>query len=1030
LEKPWEWPARYPRATPHFLRNSQESCLRQSGQRGDAHANASRWRQLWPGLAAALVALGAALLARAADLAFVETKELRIVYFDPNENHLVPHATQGFLNGLATHERLFDYVPDGRISVLLQDFSDRANATAIPAPRNRIFLDIAPSNEPYETVSAAEWFAWTAVHELTHIVDNDAASPADARFRRLFHGKVEVDGAHPETLLYNYLTVPRLTAPRWYQEGSAVFMETWMSGGVGRAQGGYDEMVFRAMVQENARFYDPLGLVSKGTEIDFKTGANAYLYGTRFMDYLGLNYGPQKLLAWWRRDADSRRYYAHDFQRVFGLPLDESWRQWIDWEHRFQRQNLLAVREHPVTEYRDLTKKDLGAVSRTYLSADGTKLFAAVKYPGQLAHIASIGRSDGRVTEIKEVKGASGYTVTSLAYDAASETLFYTTNNNTHRNLEALDLRSGKSRMLLKAARIGDIVYNPTDRSLWGLRLNNGFVILVRIPFPYKEWQTLYVFPRGERAFDLDLSPDGSLASVSVSGAGLRPGSPQVTQVRVLRTDALAKGDATPLHIFTMGAVVPEGFVFSKDGRYLYGSSYFTGVSNIYRYELATERLAAVSNADVGFFRPLPLDESQLIVVRYAARGFVPTLIEARPTEDLSAVTFLGEQVASKYPEVQGWVAAIPSTMPYESQILRKGPYRPIRELSLESLFPVVEGYKNAVGLGASARFSDPMGYDSLGLDTSYSPDSRLPVKQRLHVAAGVHHTRWTAGAAWNGADFYDLFGPTKRSLAGYNGYLGYDLPLVFDPPQAMDFVVKVAYYGGLDTLPGYQNVTSPSKNLFTADAGFVATDTRASPGAVDVETGHSWTINAHANGAAGDLIPSLTGTFDVGFPLPLNHSSIWLRSGASLSTGARANPLANSYLGGFGNNYVDSGGNGGVQRYRELLSMPGFRLDALNGKSLVKSTLEWCLPPLRFEALGSPGFYASWVRPEVFVSALETDPDKRAVRHSAHDVGAQLDLQLHVMHRQSMMLSVGAARGFAAGGLGRSEFMLSLQVL
>jgi hypothetical protein len=1009
------------------LRNRHVGCPRQPGH---AHANVSRRQPFWPGFATALVALAAALPARAADLEFVETEELRIVYFDPGENHLVPHATQSFLSGLATHKRLFSYVPDGRVTVLLQDFSDRANATAIPAPRNRIFLDIAPSNEPYETVSSAEWFGWTAAHELTHIVDNDRASPADARFRRLFHGKVDVDGAHPETLLYNYLTVPRLTAPRWYQEGSAVFMETWLSGGIGRAQGGYDEMVFRAMVQENARFYDPLGLVSKGTEIDFKTGANAYLYGTRFADYLAFTYGPQRLLAWWRRDADSRRYYAHDFQRVFGLPLDESWHQWIEFEHRFQRQNLLAVREHPVTDYRDLTQKDLGAVSRTYLSADGTKLFAAIKYPGQLAHIASIGRSDGRMTELKEVKGASGYTVTSLAYDPASEMLFYTTNNNTHRNLEALDLRSGKSRMLLRAARIGDIVYNPTDRSLWGLRLNNGFVILVRIPFPYREWQTLYVFPRGERAFDLDLSPDGSLASVSVSGPGPKPGSPQVTQVRVLRAEALARGDATPLHTFTMGAAVPESFVFSKDGRYLYGSSYYTGVSNVYRYELATETLAAVSNADVGFFRPLPLDESQLIVLRYAAKGFVPTLIEARPTEDLSAVTFLGEQVATRYPEVQGWVAPAPSTIPYESQILRKGAYRPLGELSLESLIPVVEGYKNSVGLGASARFSDPMGYDSLGVDTSYSPDDRLPAKQRLHVAAGVHHTRWTAGAAWNGTDFYDLFGPTKRSLAGYNGYVGYDRPLIFDPPQAMDFVAKVAYYGGLDTLPGFQNVTSPSKNLFTADAGFVAGDARASPGAVDVEAGHSWTINAHANGAAGDLIPSLTGTFDVGFPLPLNHSSIWLRSGASVSTGARANPLANSYLGGFGNNYVDSGGNGGVQRYRELLSMPGFKLDALNGKSLVKSTLEWCLPPLRFEALGSPGFYASWVRPEVFFSALETDPDNRAFRRSTHDVGAQLDLQLHVMHRLSMMLSVGAARGFAAGGLGRSEFMLSLQVL
>jgi hypothetical protein len=981
-------------------------------------------------LAAGIVVILGVALPVLADPKFIETQELRITYYDPDETYLVPHATQSFLSGLATHERLFDYVPDGRVNVALRDFTDRGNASARAEPRNRIFFNIAASNDPYETVNSGDRFSSTAVHELAHIVTMDRASPADARFRRLFHGKVDVDAAHPETLLYYYLTVPRSTAPRWFLEGSAVFMETWLSGGVGRAQGGYDEMVFRAMVHDNAKFYDPLGLVSKGTEIDFQTGANAYLYGTRYMDYLALTYGPRRLLAWWRRDADSRRYYADDFERVFGLPLDESWHQWIDFEHKFQQQNLLSVREHPLTPFRDFTRKDLGAVARSYLSGDGTQLFTAVRYPGQLAHIVSISRSGGAVTELEEVKGASGYTVTSLAYDPATETIFYTTNNHNYRNLEALDLRSGKSRMLLKAARIGDIVFNLTDRSLWGLRLNNGYVQLVRIPFPYRNWQNLYMFPPLENAFDLDLSPDGSLVSLSVSGPGHKPGSPQVTQVRVLRTDALARGDATPLHTFEMGAAVPEGFVFSKDGRYLYGSSYYTGVSNIYRYELGTETLAAVSNAETGFFRPLPLDESQLIVLRYAANGFVPTLIEARPTEDLSAVTFLGEQVASKYPEVRSWVAATPSSMPYQSQVLREGTYRRIRELSLESLIPVIEGYKDSVGLGGGARFSDPFGYDWLSVDTSYSPDSRLPTKERVHFSTEGRHKEWTAGAAWNGADFYDLFGPTKRSLAGYNGYVSYDRALVFEPPQTLEFVAKAAYYGGLDTLPGFQNVTSPSKNLFSAEAGFVASDTRRSPGAVDEETGHRWSIKAHAYGAAGDFIPRLTGTFDVGFPLPLDHSSIWLRSGASVSDGAHANPLANSYLGGFGNNYVDSGGHGGAQRYRDLLSMPGFELDALPGKSLLKSMLEWCLPPLRFEALGSPGFYVSWARPELFVGGLETDLNSAAYRHSAQDIGAQIDFQLHVMHRLPMMLSAGVARGFAGGGLARTEFMLSLQVL
>jgi hypothetical protein len=593
----------------------------------------------------------------------------------------------------------------------------------------------------------------------------------------------------------------------------------------------------------------------------------------------------------------------------------------------------------------------------------------------------------------------------------------------------ALDPHSGKSHMLLKASRIGDIAYNRADRSLWGLRLSNGLVQLVRIPFPYHKWERLYVFPDGEKAFDLDLSPDGELASVSVSGPRSGLGSAQVRQVRIMRTAALRGGDATPLHALPMGAATPEGFVFSNDGRYLYGSSYYTGVSNIYRYEIATEKLAAVSNAAVGFFRPLPLDDSHLIVLRYSATGFVPTLIEARPTEDLSAVTFLGEQVATKYPEVTTWSAPAPASIPYESQILSQGLYQRTH-VSLDSLIPVIEGYQNSVALGASAHFSDPIGLDSLRVDTSYSPDNALPSRERLHFSADASHRGWTAGVAWNGANFYDLFGPTKRSLAGYNGYLGYDRAFVYDPPETLDFIAKVAYYGDLNELPGFQNVPSPSKNLFTADAGLVGVDTRDSPGAVDAETGHRWSLKAHLYGAAGELIPSITGTYDVGFPLPLDHSSIWLRTGASISAGAPTDPLANFYLGGFGNNYVDTELNGGAQRYRQVLSMPGFGIDALSGKSLVKGMLEWCLPPVRFAALGSPGFYVSWARPELFVGAVETDVGTSATRQSDRDIGAQVDFQLHVMHRQPMMLSVGAARGFGGGGFGTTEFMVSLQVL
>ena len=96
----------------------------------------------------------------------------------------------------------------------------------------------------------------------------------------------------------------------------------------------------------------------------------------------------------------------------------------------------------------------------------------------------------------------------------------------------------------------------------------------------------------------------------------------------------------------------PESFVFSPDGRYLYGSSYYTGVSNIFRYEVATGEIEAVTNTDTDFFRPFPLRTAACVVLAYTATGFVPAIIEPVVVKDASAIRFLGTELASKHPVV------------------------------------------------------------------------------------------------------------------------------------------------------------------------------------------------------------------------------------------------------------------------------------------------------------------------------------------------------------------------------------------
>ena len=73
-------------------------------------------------------------------------------------------------------------------------------------------------------------------------------------------------------------------------------METWVAGGLGRAQGAYDEMMFRTMMRDDAHFCDPLGLVAEGVEADFQAGAYAYHYGGRFMTNMAYTYSPEQLI--------------------------------------------------------------------------------------------------------------------------------------------------------------------------------------------------------------------------------------------------------------------------------------------------------------------------------------------------------------------------------------------------------------------------------------------------------------------------------------------------------------------------------------------------------------------------------------------------------------------------------------------------------------------------------------------------------------------------------------------------------------
>jgi hypothetical protein len=953
-------------------------------------------------------------------LSTLETKDVSLLYIDPIQTYLTPYLARAFQNSLAFHEKNLHWSPWERTTILLKDFSDYGNAAALASPSNMVLLDVAPLSLSMETFSPGERFFTLMNHELTHVGTIDVWNSRDAFWRRFLGGKPVPLQKHPESILYNYLTSPRNLTPRWYMEGSAVFMETWMAGGLGRAQGGYDEMVFRAKVRDNLRFFSPVGLESEGTQVDFMVGANSYLYGTRFFSYLALTYGVEPTVEWLRRSPDSKAYYSSQFRHVFGKSLDSVWSDWIAFEHKFQQDNLARLAQYPLTDVRHLSPRGLGSMSRGFVDEKTNSLIAAFRYPGRIGFLGKMDLATGKVTPLTDLDGMMLYKVTSVAFDPATRTAFYTNQNYAYREINAIDVDTGRKRRLLTDARIGDLAFNRADNSLWGIRHQNGYVTLVRIPPPYTEFNQIKTFHYGEILFDLDVSPDGELVSASYSTVDAKQ------SVKVWRRSDLEDGNAdNPVATLSLPPSVPENFTFTPDGKALLGNAYYTGVSNVFRLDIATGKYDVLTNASTGFFRPQLRPDGSLLVYDYAGDGFNPSIIQPQVQEDLASVLFLGNQVVNARPELKQWAVGSPAKIPLDDLITKRGFYHPTQWMRFDAHYPIMSGYNRSPAFGYYLHIADPLQFRQLSASFAISPFKKVRRAERFHLNLEYQTPNWKLTYWHNLADVYDLAGPVLRSRKGDAFIASYTRPLIYDPPRQLDVFGSVSAFFGLDQLPGAQNIASP-KNLRSAEIGLRYTNTTKALGGVDHEKGFAGRIVAATDEAEGHFYPKLYGGVDLGTALPWPNSSAWLYAHAGMTGGPRLNPLAAYYFGSFRNNYVDDRPE---KRYREMESFPGFDIDQLAVRKFARVTGEVNLPPIRFAEVGTASFYLSHIRPAVFagIMAAET-PDGRG--HHYADVGAQFDLNFTVMLRLPMVLSFGAAAGFEDGHYRKTEWLASLKIM
>ena len=350
-------------------------------------------------------------------------------------------------------------------------------------------------------------------------------------------------------------------------------------------------MVFRAKVRDGDKLYSPLGLElrrhrgrlpGRGQRLSLRH-ALLLLSGADLRARTRWSNGCAGTRA-------ARAYYAAQFRHVFGKKLDDAWDDWIAWERTFQRANLAGCRAYPLTEVTHLSPKGLGSMSRGFVDAKTNALVARLPlsrrdrlrrhaWTSPPASSASSPRSRGMML----------YKVTSLAFDPDGRKAYYTEDNYAFRDLIEIDVDTGKKRHAAegRADRRHRRQPAPTSR-LWGIRHQNGFAThrphsaaLCRLqPDPYlRLWdqsRSISTSRPTARCFRRSFGEvDGDAVGAGLVGEGVS---------WRWRGPRKSRGSTSP-------PSTPESFVFSPDGRSLFGSSYYTGVSNIFRFDIATQEI-------------------------------------------------------------------------------------------------------------------------------------------------------------------------------------------------------------------------------------------------------------------------------------------------------------------------------------------------------------------------------------------------------------------------------------------------------
>ena len=170
----------------------------------------------------------------------------------------------------------------------------------------------------------------------------------------------------------------------------------------------------------------------------------------------------------------------------------------------------------------------------------------------------------------------------------------------------------------LKYQRMSNIVYDNVRDCLYGLLSHEGVTHIVRYDASIQKQQVLYTFNFGVSVTDLDVSHDGTMLSMTVIGVKGE------NSLVVFNVKDLDNASFTYRTVLTLADSNLSQFRFSPDDTRLIGSSYYTGVSNIWAVDIENGKTHLLSNTLTGLFSPCLTPSDTVYAMRFSSKGLTP----------------------------------------------------------------------------------------------------------------------------------------------------------------------------------------------------------------------------------------------------------------------------------------------------------------------------------------------------------------------------------------------------------------------